>query len=284
MFIRSLLILFTLGIVTTLSAQAPMLINYQGKLTHPDGTPITDDKAITFSIYSDTSSSSIALWDEIQVVSFSKNGVFHVLLGSSDSIPNNLFSSNQKIYLGIKIGNNPEISPRHRLTSVPYAMHSQSANILSASDGDPLDAVIVDAEGNVKIGTNTPQSLLDVGGGDGGFGWAGDHSDSGFVRIGDLQICWGHYRIEPEDQFWNTGEFVAYATVSDTIYFSELFKNAPIISLSLRDPYSGARSSYVSNFYSRNYGVIGIRLSSPSSNPNINQYVRIYWIAIGQWR
>lgn len=58
------------------------------------------------------------------------------------------------------------LSPRQRITPTPYALKTRGVDghSLDADDGDPVDAVYVDSEGNVGIGTATPASRLDVRG------------------------------------------------------------------------------------------------------------------------
>jgi hypothetical protein len=65
------------------------------------------------------------------------------------------------------------LTPRQALRPVPYALHALNGsgnddhphNFLSASDGDPTDALVVDGEGDVGIGTTEPRTLLTVGDG-----------------------------------------------------------------------------------------------------------------------
>ncbi|HZW11419.1 MAG TPA: hypothetical protein VFF69_16060 [Phycisphaerales bacterium] len=57
------------------------------------------------------------------------------------------------------------LSPRQPLTAAPLAGHARSAFALDASDGTPLGAVDVDADGDVGIGTSAPATRLDVRGG-----------------------------------------------------------------------------------------------------------------------
>jgi hypothetical protein len=57
------------------------------------------------------------------------------------------------------------LTPRQPLTAAPLASHAQAAFALDAADGGPTNAVFVDADGNVGVGTEAPLSKLDVRGG-----------------------------------------------------------------------------------------------------------------------
>jgi len=117
-------------------AQAPNLINYQGRLTAAGGAAASGSFAMNFSIYA-TAPGVTALWSEVQTVTVT-NGVFNVLLGSVTPLPGTLFTSSGDRYLGIKVGADPEMTPRFRLTSVAFALHATEAD--GIKDGAIVDA------------------------------------------------------------------------------------------------------------------------------------------------
>ncbi|MCP4706922.1 MAG: tail fiber domain-containing protein [candidate division Zixibacteria bacterium] len=105
-------------LVSTASAVDSLLINYQGHLSGSDGTPVTQDIQMTFTIYDN---GGVSYWTETHSSVVVTNGMFNVILGSQAMLESAVFS-NPELYLGINVGTTrEEILPRTLLTSVPGA-------------------------------------------------------------------------------------------------------------------------------------------------------------------
>jgi len=106
--------------------------------------------------------------------------------------------------------------PRQELTPVPYAMHADSGGAadghsLDASDGDPVDAVFVDANGQVGIGTTTPDRALHIR--SGGIIRLDRDTDSPGVMLvrtapGDFNTVWKAFSFAARASASGVGEFV----------------------------------------------------------------------------
>jgi hypothetical protein len=113
-------------LTTSASAQVPQMMNYQGKLTTSAGAPVNDTLQVVFTIYADEAGTT-PLWTETQPTVEILKGVFNVLLGSVDSIPYSVFDGSTR-YLGVKVGTDPEITPRQPMVSVGDAYKSFEAD------------------------------------------------------------------------------------------------------------------------------------------------------------
>jgi hypothetical protein len=111
-------------------------IGYEGFLTNNLGSaPITDGSySIIFSIYT-LASGGVALWTETQTVN-TVTGEFSVKLGSVTPLSVD-FTGNTNYYLGIKVGANPEMSPRKQLLYTPFAFRSD----VETRSSDPVSPV-----------------------------------------------------------------------------------------------------------------------------------------------
>jgi hypothetical protein len=164
-------------------AQVPRTVSYQGYLTDTTtGNPVDSSPgtiSITFTIY-DALTGGTLQWTETQNVEVNQ-GVYNVVFGA-DSLNALNLSFDTQYWLGTEVGTDGEMIPRQALTSVPYAMNSDTVdgmdatdfasmshnhNALDAADGSPADAVSVDNSGNVGIGTANPVQKLHIDGSDG---------------------------------------------------------------------------------------------------------------------
>jgi hypothetical protein len=102
---------------TLLGMPVPKTINYQGYLTDAAGTPVTTAVNLTFSLYA-ASAGGAALWSEAHNGVVPVNGLYAVQLGAVKAL--NL-SFDQQYWLGVRVGGDPELTPRQPLNSVPYS-------------------------------------------------------------------------------------------------------------------------------------------------------------------
>lgn len=129
--------------VTTPQPKAEAAINphisFQGKLTNPDGTNVTDNTySLRFRIYTDPTADTGACantckWEETQGSVSVSGGLFHVSLGSVTTLPGSVDFNGNALYLGVKVGSDAEMTPRVRLTAAPYAFNSDTLDGLDSS-------------------------------------------------------------------------------------------------------------------------------------------------------
>ncbi|MCK4548077.1 MAG: right-handed parallel beta-helix repeat-containing protein [Candidatus Eisenbacteria sp.] len=176
------------------AAEVPRLINYQGILTDTGGQPVDGDHKITFAIYPDSAAGATALWTEEHDPVPVNEGLFNVILGGIEAIPDSVFASASR-WMGIKVDDDPETSPRMQITSVPWAFSAAAADSaalvdwdnvagmpydfadgvdnvggsgdghsLDAADGEPANVVYADTSGHVGIWTTSPEEKFHVAG------------------------------------------------------------------------------------------------------------------------
>jgi hypothetical protein len=115
------------------TSTVPGLLNYQGYLTDSGGAPLDGAYAIKFAIY-DALTGGTELWSETQLAVQINDGQLSALLGETEPISPTLFATYPDTFIGVTLGSDPEMTPRQRIHSVPYAMH--------AEDGVPAGTVI----------------------------------------------------------------------------------------------------------------------------------------------
>ena len=135
--------------INVVFCQIPHTISYQGVLTDPSGSPKPDgDYSITFSFY-EAETGGDAIWTDSKTLNVSK-GLFSTLLGDETPLGLNV-KFDKPYFLGIKVGDENELSPRIALTSAGFSFSS----IYSDTSKNIIDGKVVKSlnglKDNVKI-------------------------------------------------------------------------------------------------------------------------------------
>ncbi len=148
-----------------LFADIPQMVNYQGKLTDPDGVAYEGILTVTFTIY-DAETGGTALWTENQDVEITR-GLFDVQLGTFSPLTEEVFTGER--YLEISVGAE-SLSPRQLFTSVPYAYRSAIAESLvgGSASGNNLDEAYDESpSGDKRIDADDGAVIVESGAGNG---------------------------------------------------------------------------------------------------------------------
>ncbi len=173
--IVSLTVCFTwafLAMASIATADVPPMMRYQGFLTDESGEPLNDTLSMTFTIYDDLYEGAV-WWTETQPEVAVNNGLFNVLLGSVNPIEDTVFAGPER-WLGITVAPAPEVVPRTRLVTVPYAFRAAtvdratggliSGDIFQADfEGDTICEFSGFGTGGGFIGTYGPNGNLNTG-------------------------------------------------------------------------------------------------------------------------
>jgi hypothetical protein len=161
LFIMSLVLSVT-NVATVLSAPAaaplsavaaPDKIGFEGYATDAFGAPVADGAhTIVFKLYSVPTGGSV-LWSQT-LTPTTVGGYYSVLLGP---ISAGVWDSGVE-YIGVTIDGGSEVSPRTRMTAVPFALYAQNVpwsgiSSIPAGFADGVDDTV--SVGNVVTGTGT---------------------------------------------------------------------------------------------------------------------------------
>ncbi|GIW12225.1 MAG: hypothetical protein KatS3mg061_3282 [Dehalococcoidia bacterium] len=98
---------------------------YQGRLTNALGQPVPNGSyVLTFRLYEDATTPT-ALATTVQTPTVT-NGLFVATLAGFSS-----YADGRDLYLGVQVGSDPELTPRQRITPVPYALSLRPGAIIS---------------------------------------------------------------------------------------------------------------------------------------------------------
>src|SRR5262249_42963296 len=121
----------TLALTTLLACGAiaqvipvPSLMNFNGRLSRPDGTPVADGPhSIVFTLF-DAATNGAVKWSETQTVT-SHSGPFSVLLGNTTPLNETVFAADRWLELNV---DGTVLTPRQKVVSNAFAFKANLAN------------------------------------------------------------------------------------------------------------------------------------------------------------
>lgn len=112
-------------------AAVPTALTAEGAILSNAGAVVDGDYALTFRLYP-TQTGGTAVWEEGPLVVTVAGGRFTLGLGAKVPIPQVVLSQTANPWLGISVGNDPEL-PRTPLRSVVFALRAAAAETLECS-------------------------------------------------------------------------------------------------------------------------------------------------------
>ena len=135
-------------------------LNFQARLLTSNGAIVPDGSYnIEFKLYN-SSTGGTAIWTETRTGGNQvtvKNGYLSVYLGDVNTLPTTGWD--QEKFLTMNVNSDGEMSPRLRLTAVPYAFQAQRAEELEKLIGSAIGSLLFPA----TLGQNTNYNLIDPG-------------------------------------------------------------------------------------------------------------------------
>lgn len=122
-----LTLLIVLFVVSISLAEVPQLINYQGFLSDASGNPIDGLRSIQFSLFGALTGGT-AIWSETHSVQVNA-GLFDVMLGSVTPF-GDIELDPLSVFLEIKVADDPPMTPRKQIVSVPFAFEAGNSEYL----------------------------------------------------------------------------------------------------------------------------------------------------------
>ncbi len=143
-------------------SDVPRTISYQGMVSSATGARLpSGDYAVTVRLYADEHGQEV-IW-EGQYTTTVENGLLNLELGSGDYPLPGSSAMDRGLWIGIQVGDGPEMTPRTRLSAVPYALTVPDGSVTSDKLGvDYVSSIMIDGEKVTRKG-----SSLNITGGEG---------------------------------------------------------------------------------------------------------------------
>lgn len=101
-------------------------VNYQGCLMNQNGSPLNETVKLTLALYA-MPTGGVALWQETHTQIKIDNCYFNLLAGSKTAIPNSVWHT-KPLYLGVKVNDDAEMTPREQLAEAAPTLCTGQTN------------------------------------------------------------------------------------------------------------------------------------------------------------
>ena len=134
--------LFVLSLPMWAWAEIPDQMRLQAYLTDDFGNPLSGNFDVALKLYT-TQESDEAIWEDTQSITVDGGFLDLVVGGTENPLDANVFGEDGEAWLGIKIGEDPEMVPRQKITAVPYSTRASIAEYAKEAGNVPTDAEII---------------------------------------------------------------------------------------------------------------------------------------------
>jgi hypothetical protein len=141
---RNLLAVPFLAAALAAQPAVPPTLPFQGRLALQAGGNVNGVVAVTFRIYNVATGGTVR-WTEANPAVAVSNGLFALELGGITGFPTDLFDG-RTLYLGVSVGNDPEMTPRLPIPSQAYAQLAADAVDVKGKDIHPRTVSIGTAQ------------------------------------------------------------------------------------------------------------------------------------------
>jgi len=144
-------ILLTLILCQSVFA-VPSLINYQGRLTDPNGDPLTGNKIMSVSIYDAATEGTSLYTEEVGSISLDSNGIYSFSFGTNQTALTSALQTAGEHWLELTVDGTSQ-TPRERILSVPFAQVAVNTPPLEAKVASLFSKIIgiLDSKFTVNI-------------------------------------------------------------------------------------------------------------------------------------
>lgn len=141
---RSALLGLALCLLANIAGALPNLITYQGRLTNPQGQPITTQVTVTFTFWDSPSGGNrLGTFTDSKAVLPNKEGVYTTLIGTeyTNTIPTTIFEQD-RVFLNVNV-NGEDLLPRPRITASAAAIGSDRVQTYTAGEDIKAGTVVM---------------------------------------------------------------------------------------------------------------------------------------------